>query len=242
MSLTLFFIFILASYISIYFKFKRLTLASVVVAVLYFFSINSGLIPYILLKNLQPYTRSEQFQWKEKNLIIVLGAGVHQWPNRSDFTASVWGSSRLLEAERLYYQCKHQGRVCHILTSGGDPMKLGLAEAHVLKEQLIKSGVKEMDILVEDQSATTFQNAKYSAPIAMDYHHVLIATSGFHLKRSLSIFQHFGVKAAGAPSEYLMPQFKLLPSTQNFYFTDLALHEIGGMIKYTVWAHFDWDA
>ena len=73
-----------------------------------------------------------------------------------------------------------------VLLSGGAPnKKADRTEADAMKEYLIEKGVPQDKIIVEDKSLTTFQNAKFSAPIIKELkpQKVFVCSSNMHLKR-----------------------------------------------------------
>ena len=205
--------------------------------------VGQGWVPNLLLRKLQSVPPLAEPEWKDRNAIVVLGVGAVRWPDGAFLTSHSLGFSRLYETLRLYRKCKQAGKLCSVLASGGDPGRNGTSEAEVMKRELTEVGVPASDILIEKNSSNTFQNAQFSSEILQSQHFekVVLVASGIHLKRSLMYFSHFGVRAAGAPSDRLELQFSLVPVSYNFSFTDLALHEYFGFLRYWFYNLVGWN-
>ena len=91
---------------------------------------------------------------------IVLG----NWLN-NDGTISKLLEKRLLMAKELYFNKE----VDKLIVSGGlANKKAGISEADAMAKILIKDGVKEEDIIIENKSKTTNENALFSIPLAKE--------------------------------------------------------------------------
>lgn len=125
----------------------------------------------------------------EYDAIIVLGAQVKpdgvpslqlQW--RIDAAAKAWK-----ERNALIVVCGAQG--------SNEPAP----EAHVMREELIRQGVPEEMILMDDQSFNTRQNIANAVRLLEDreVQRVLIVTSDYHLPRAMAIAEDAGLSASG---------------------------------------------
>lgn len=125
----------------------------------------------------------------EYDAIIVLGAQVKpsgepslqlQW--RIDAAAKAWH-----ERQSLIVVCGAQG--------GGEPA----TEASVMRAELIKQGVDEADILMDDKSFNTRQNIANAVKLleGRDVKHVLVVTSDYHVARAMAIAKDAGLDASG---------------------------------------------
>lgn len=56
-----------------------------------------------------------------------------------------------------------------ILSGGIANKKVNASEAEKMREYLLEKGLPDDILILEDKSLTTFENAKYSIPIAMNY-------------------------------------------------------------------------
>lgn len=92
----------------------------------------------------------------------------------------------------------HGGRVGHLLMSGGGA-RPGHREAMVMREAAMAAGVPHHALLVEDQSRSTLENARFCKPIieANAWRRIVVVTDGYHLPRALYTFRRLGVAAAG---------------------------------------------
>jgi len=101
-------------------------------------------------------------------------------------------------------------------------------------------GVGIQDVIVEEKSRDTYENAFYCKQIcdAHGFKRPLLVTSGFHLKRATHSFAYVGLDVIPYPCALTTWQNKpfrfrhLLPSASAFYGSALALHEWIGLIYY----------
>lgn len=121
--------------------------------------------------------------------IIVLGAQVKpsgepslqlQW--RIDAAAKAWK-----ERESLIVVCGARG--------ANEPA----TEASVMRDELIKQGVREDVILMDEESFNTRQNIANAAKLleGREVNHVLVVTSDYHLARAMAIAEDAGLSASG---------------------------------------------
>ena len=121
--------------------------------------------------------------------IIVLGAQVKpsgepslqlQW--RIDAAAKAWK-----ERESLIVVCGARG--------ANEPA----TEASVMRDELIKQGVREAMILMDEKSFNTRQNIANAAKLLEGHNadHVLVVTSDYHLARAMAIAEDAGLSASG---------------------------------------------
>lgn len=209
-----------------------------------FLAIGDGLLSFVLTNSLQrPFINLSSPQWKNKNAIVLLGAGVTKLPATDKVIPAMLGSySRMYETARLYMDCvKHHK--CTIIISGGDPLKTGKSEAVVYRDALLALGINNSDIKLESNSMNTYQNAKFTSSLLKKeaFEQVILVTSDIHLRRSLLYFSHFGVKAKPALADYLQPQLEFIPRAYNFALTDLAIHEYLGIAKIHLYNFLGWS-
>ncbi len=95
-----------------------------------------------------------------------------------------------------------------VLASGGRRWD-GVPEALALRDELARLGVPESAVAVELCSLSTFENARYSAPLLRERaaRRVALVTCDWHMPRALASFRVVGVDAFGlaAPSAPLAP-------------------------------------
>jgi uncharacterized SAM-binding protein YcdF (DUF218 family) len=157
--------------------------------------------------------------------------------------ASLFAYGRIRKAAELYCECRHAGRECKVEVSGGDAERLGKSEAAVYADDLRQLGVDPADLLLESRSMNTWQNAQFSGPLlrAWGADRVLLVTSGFHLRRSMLYFTHFGIQPTPVRADYLDGKMSWLPLSSNFSMTDVALHEYAGIARYHWYNAMGWN-
>jgi uncharacterized SAM-binding protein YcdF (DUF218 family) len=238
MSIVLIFAFIIILLIFILFNRIKAALITVFITAFFFILIGNGLLPALLLKNLQQsYVHLPQPSWQKNNAIVLLGAGAINITNTSSIAPTVMAYSRIYMAANLYFNCKKSQSNCKIIVSGGDALKAGDSEASVYAKALYKLTIPKSAIILESQSLNTYKNAEYTSKIlnAQHYDQIYLVTSGIHLTRSLLYFSHFGITAKPMMADYLKPQLSILPLSYNFAMADFAIHEYLGLARYYVY-------
>ena len=175
----------------------------------------------------------------EVGVVLTGVLNVHKIPHERTYFNK--GADRITHALQLY----KNGNIKKILISGGSfqPIK-DEDEAQDLKKFLLLAGVPENDIILEDKSANTRENALFSAKILnKDFPNqkYLIITSAFHLRRSLGCFEKAGIKADGFATDFYNSDRKtinalswLVPTEKSLYFSYILLHEWLGYGVYRI--------
>lgn len=207
-------------------------------------AVGCGLVPVWLLDTLQSaYATRPVVEWDKRNAIIVLGAGTQKIPGTTFVEPGTFSYGRLLTATELYRTCRTPERECKVLVSGGDARRHGASEADVYRGALIELGVEPADVLMEPESMNTWQNVQLSSALLRKYKpdRELLVTSGFHLKRSVLYFAHFGNEPLPVRADYLSGILSAIPVSYNFTVTDLALAEYIGIARYHVYNALGWN-
>lgn len=160
-------------------------------------------------------------------VIVVLGGGVVDFDNTEKLHTMSY--SRLVTAYQLYHEYKKNNLPCKIVVSGkGRGQK---SEAELFSENFKKMGVSETDLIKEDKSMNTYENAKYSSKILkqMAPSDVYLVTSGFHMKRSVALFKTFGLDPVPQASDFIDTEITLFPNSYNAAFTFVMLKEVLGI-------------
>ncbi len=144
--------------------------------------------------------------------IIVLGAQV-----KRDGTPSVQLQWRL-DAAGASYTDSH----VPIVVCGAQGKDEPATEASVMKAYLMKFGIPEEDILMDDQSFSTDENIRNARALLPGTDRVLIVTSDYHLPRSLMIARDAGFDACGLGS----------PTLGGFYWLKNHARETLSWVKY----------
>lgn len=224
---------------------RKSALAVSAVALILIVGIGCGPVAGALVQGLQAgYPAEPQTDWGGSSVIILLGGGTERVARGGPVETNVLAYGRLVKALELYLACKRQRGQCTILASGGDPRRNGISEAAVYGSQLRKLGVDPADILLEQRSLNTWQNAQFSARLLSQRpaERVFLVSSGIHLRRSLLYFAHFGVHATAVRADHVTAMLSPLPLAYNFLLADLALHEYAGILRYHVYELLGWNA
>ncbi len=225
-------------------KWHRMSSFFCCAAGLFFWSVGSGLAAQWLLTDLQAaYARDVPPDWGKRNAIVMLGAGTVQIPNTHQVEAGTLAYARILKTLALYQACRHSGHTCTVIVSGGDAQHHGRPEAEVYGGILRSLGVSASELLLETKSMNTYQNAQFSRALLAQLHadRIVLVTSGFHMRRSLLYFAHFGIDVAGIRADFLRPFPSLFPISYHFTVTDLALKEYLGVARYHLYNALGWN-
>lgn len=163
----------------------------------------------------------------QHSFIVVLGGGVVDFDRTEKLHTMSY--SRLVKTYQLYYAYRENHQSCKILVSGKGRGRT--SEAELFSENLRKMGVPDSDIIKEDKSMNTYENAKYSSKILkqMAPSSVDLVTSGFHMKRAVSLFQTFGLNPVPQPSDFINTEITAFPNSYNAAFTFVMLKEVLGI-------------
>lgn len=151
------------------------------------------------------------------------------------------GADRITHALQLY----RMGRIKRILISGGQGLNPvnPQSEAEALQRFLLMAGVPQSDILIEDQSKNTAQNAQFTKKfleekgISTEQEFVLI-TSAFHMLRAKSCFDKVGLHTVTFPTDYYAHDLKydlpslIYPHAQALSNWDKLVKECLGIVMY----------
>jgi uncharacterized SAM-binding protein YcdF (DUF218 family) len=142
---------------------------------------------------------------------------------------------RCLHAASLY-----KTRPRPVLVSGGKMSPTGPTLARAMRDFLAGQGVKEEDLLMEEESGTTYENAARSGEILsrLGFNRIVLVTSAFHMPRSERCFRALGFQVVTSPCDYhsvretwMLSDF-LLPSPYAAAGVVMAVHEWLGMAWY----------
>ena len=215
-----------------------------VLALVFFLAVGCGPLPVLLLGRLQSdVTHARPLDWGQRNVIVLLGAGTVRVDGAGPVEASLFAYGRINKAVALYRACKATGNVCKLEISGGDARGLGQSEADIYGQDIRQLGVPADDLLLESHSMNTWQNAQFSGALleAEAADRVFLVSSGFHLRRGLLYFRHFGIRPTPVRADYVDGELSWLPLSYNFTMADLALHEYTGIARYHWYNAMGWN-
>jgi uncharacterized SAM-binding protein YcdF (DUF218 family) len=178
------------------------------VLILVFFS-NPFLSNLALLAWEPPYKSFEEIPNREIGIVLTGVTNLNK--TTTDRTFFGKGADRITQALQLY----RMGKIKKILITGGQGLNPTnpYSEAELLKRFLVMTGMPETDILIEEKSVNTRENAVFTKEflekngIATDQEFVLI-TSAFHMPRSKKCFDKVGLKTIPFPVDYYSHDLK----------------------------------
>jgi uncharacterized SAM-binding protein YcdF (DUF218 family) len=150
------------------------------------------------------------------------------------------GADRFLHTLMLY----KTGHIRKVIVSGG----LGLlrktrhSEAIEVKTLLLLAGVPEADILLENKSRNTYENAQFTRKLLRRHPELksfVLVTSAFHMRRASACFKKAGIPHRIFPADFyasdrLARVEYLFPSEEALSQWSRLVREIGGYLVYKV--------
>ena len=173
------------------------------------------------------------------SVAIVLG-GMTYYNDEHQQLEFQGSSDRILNVLPFYFE----GKVDKILIAGGSGRLLqDEMEAPLLRDYLVRIGVKQKDIILEANSRNTYENALFSKEI-IDSLRIpppyLLSTSASHMKRSLGCFNKVGLEVDPFPGDYnfrereFNPDRMFRPKPQTLNRWDKLIHEWVGLFFYKI--------
>ncbi|SMO72855.1 Uncharacterized SAM-binding protein YcdF, DUF218 family [Chryseobacterium rhizoplanae] len=190
--------------------------------------ITTGIVGKLTAQYLQEEYTSKLPPVSSPSVIVILGGGTVRLNETQE--SNLISYSRLIAAFKLYQNAKQNKQPCKILASGNGNHN-GSSEAVLYAKVLTEMGVPETDIIKEERSMNTYENAKYSSVILrkLSSSKVYLVTSGFHIKRAAVIFKTFGVHPVPCPSDLINTHLTVIPNSYNSAMTSMMLGEIVGI-------------
>ncbi|MCS4305435.1 YdcF family protein [Chryseobacterium sp. BIGb0232] len=211
-------------------KSKKWRIGILITTVLMIIFIGNGFLGKLISGYLQKsylHTPEMKAATVQNPIIVVLGGGVVDIDHTEKLHTMSY--SRMVSAYQLYHEYQKNNQPCKILISGKG--RGHTSEAELFSENFKKMGVPDSDIIKEDQSMNTYQNAKFSSEILkkMGISNLYLVTSGFHMTRSLALFQTFGLKPVPQASDFINTEITVFPNSYNAAFTFVMLKEVVGI-------------
>jgi len=216
-------------------KKRKFYLASIILILAFS---NSFLFNEVLLKWEKKAIKNTQLQ-EEYEYGIVLG-GMVWYDTESGNLNFMQSSDRLWQTIKLY----HEGKVKKIIISGGAASFFAkdTIESVLLKNFLVKIGIPGSDIITEEQSRNTRENAVFTAEILKNLPHekLLLITSASHIRRANRCFEKVGLHCDLYPTDHYSGSRKynietlLIPNPHTLFNWNVFIHEIFGMVSYKI--------
>jgi uncharacterized SAM-binding protein YcdF (DUF218 family) len=162
--------------------------------------------------------------------IVVLGGG-HTSDPKLPITSQLSEASliRLVEGIRI-----HNGLPKSKLILSGGSVFEKISDAQVLADVAIAIGVKKEDLILEDVSKDTEDEARLIQQIVGQEQFILV-TSASHMPRSIALFKSLGMHPIPAPTDYLVKESQEMnpsqfyPRAENLHKAERAFYEYLGL-------------
>lgn len=175
---------------------------------------------------------------KEKYDYGILLGGMIDIESTPENILFLKNNDRLLNTIELFSEKK----IKKILISGASgSLNSELKEAEILKKYLVKIGIPDSCVLVENLSKNTYENAINCNKKLTQIHtskiiNCLIITSDYHIRRSLACFKKTDLNAYPYVKKPTIKHFDLeniiVPQSSALFSWKILLHEIVGYFTY----------
>ena len=176
-----------------------------------------------------------------RTVIVMLGGGTeyddsHKLVPRHDAMV------RIATSADIYSACKRTGARCDVVVSGGNPQHHATSEADNYLPYLLQRQVPRSDIVLENRSRTTYENARNVAALLQGerYDSLILVTSAYQMPRALLDFHRFGLTPHPVISNTRQVRVGVLPRYDNLVDADTALHELIGIAQFHVYRLLGW--
>jgi len=189
-----------------------------------------------------PGTKIDELKTYDYGIVL---SGMFEYNETLDRLSARRGSDRLWQAVHLY----HKGKIKRIILSGdsGYVFKEGLHEADQLKRLLIEQNIPASDILIENKSRNTHENAKETVRFLKEgeltSNSFILITSAIHMHRAEACFKKEGLDCATFSTDhYYDPSSSLsinsfVPSAEAFIMWKRMIKEWIGTIMYRLFGY-----
>lgn len=151
-------------------------------------------VSYLVLGTLERWYPAVDRRPDDVEAIVVLGGGVRLPDDAAEEYALDTGTlNRCIKGAKMY----RRGKPCPVLVSGAlvDPDLEDPPVANLMKSFLLQLGVRAEDIVVENGSRNTYENAVEVGKIvaARGLHKIILVTDASHLPRAVRSFERQGM-------------------------------------------------
>jgi uncharacterized SAM-binding protein YcdF (DUF218 family) len=187
----------------------------------------------LLLKSLEISGPVSEAQLQTSDAIVVLGGGRR-------FAEAEYGGDTLnsLSLERLRYAALlHRSSGLPLLVTGGKPGKGNLSEGRIM-QHILQAEYGLSAKWIEDASSTTWENARFSAPLLQQagVQRIVLVSHAWHLHRAVPLFEAQGLSVIPAGIQFSSTRvdsiLDLVPTPAGLRDSTFALHEWLGILWY----------
>ena len=210
------------------------------VCIVLFWALGAGWLSAPLLhlaqRGFEEKSTPQDVHFASRTTFVLLGGGTRYdgdkrlVPKRDAFV-------RIVVTAELYRECRRAGGACRVIVSGGNPQHHEQAEADNYAPFLLARGVSATDLVLENESLDTYQNARNVASIVQPERDetLVLITSAYHMQRALLAFNAFGLDAQAFISNVRQAKATFFPRPCGFIDAETALHELVGVARFYVY-------
>ncbi len=222
----------------LFFKNQKLKKRFLVGTIIFFLIFTNSFVTNLVMHAWEVPAIPRQALEKNYEAAIVLG-GLSFWDHTLDRIQFSRSSDRVFQALELY----HLGYVKKLIIVGGSGSIVYPEdkESIEIRDYLLAIGTKKEDIIIEDQSRNTHENAKYTKAVIDSLGlkgPFLMVTSGFHMKRAQLCFKKFEIATTAYSVDRYSgetryePDKTIIPNTACIQTWDVLIHELFGLVVY----------
>ncbi|HWX12103.1 MAG TPA: YdcF family protein [Trinickia sp.] len=182
-------------------------------------------------------------QFAPRTVIVMLGTGT-EYDDRGVLVPKPDASARIVKTAALYAACKRStpNATCTVIVSGGNPQRHEASEADTYAPYLLHLRVARADLLLDNTSLTTYENAEHVTRILHDqrYGSLILVTSAYHMPRAMLDFARFGLAPQPVIANTRKIKTGVLPRLSNLVNANIALHELIGRAQFHVYRALGW--
>ncbi len=233
---------LLALFFAAFLLLRRQRSIIAIIALALFWLLSSGWLTAPLLawagRGANPVARAT---FSGRAAIVLLGSGT-EYDNHGHLVPKRDAIARIEKTAALYADCTHVAVRCEVIVSGGNPQRHEATEADTYLPWLVERGVARRDIVLENRSLTTYENAKLVVPILQREHYdsTILVTSAHQMPRALLDFHRFGSFPQPVISNTRRAHPGVLPRYINLVNANIALHELIGIAQFHVYHAIGW--
>ncbi len=172
--------------------------------------------------------------------VVVVAGGLDRPPrDAGDFSVLSSASQRRLEKGVQYWR-EDAGR--RLVLTGGQTMHGAASEGELMAAYAQWLGVPPNELRIDSSARNTWQNAHFVAQMRLGVSQpsvsqpIVLVTSALHMRRARFAFHAAGFRVCPLPTDYRSTPFELpgtlVPQSSALEKTELALHELIGLVYY----------
>ncbi|MEZ0605351.1 YdcF family protein [Paraburkholderia sp. IW21] len=207
-----------------------------------FWLLAAGWLTAPLLELAQPHRQIDTpARFAPRTAIVMLGGGT-LYDGDDVLVPPRDVLARIAMSAERYAACKRTAATCQVIVSGGNPQRHRATEADTYLPYLLRRQVPRADIVLENRSRTTYENARNVSAILerSRYGSLILITSAYQMPRALLDFHRFGLTPQPLISGARHAHLGVLPRYDNLVNAEIALHELIGIAQFHVYRAIGW--